>query len=126
MTYDATIKFEFNSTISPSLSSIVCDEEFTPEEHFVLTAPASELTTKQCFRLFEKFLFACGYELSSIKDGAMSLVFNEWVTKEQQRKVCDEYDLTMNEDLDSKFKEWKKLNEQIKEAQSHFVTYDKQ
>ena len=125
MSYDATIKFEFNSTFSPSLSTIVCDEGIAPEEHFILTAPASELTTKQCFKLFEKFLFACGYEASSIRDGAMSLIFNDSVSEIEQRRVCEDHGLTLDEDLESKFKEWKKLNEQIKEAQSHFVTYDK-
>ena len=40
------------------------------------------------------------------------------------RKVCDEYDLTMNEDLEKKFKEMKDLEEKIKEAQSHYVIVD--
>ena len=46
----------------------------------------------------------------SIRSGAMSLIFNDMVKEEDQRKVCDEYDLTMNEDLHGKYQEWKKLD----------------
>ena len=124
MTYEATVEFKFDSCQTPSHFDV--DVSYIPEQHFTISAPASDLNTMQMFKLFEKFMFAMGYAPSSIMSGAMSLIFNEWVTEEQQRKVCDEYDLTMSEDLEVKFKEWKKLNEEIKEAQSQFVTYDKQ
>ena len=48
----------------------------------------------------------------SIRTGAMSLVFNDCVREEDQRKVCNEYELTMDEDLDKKFQEWKKRDEE--------------
>lgn len=124
MTYDATVEFKFSSSETPSHFNV--DAAYIPEQHFTLTAPASDLNTMQMFKLFERFLLVMGYCPQSIMSGSLSLVFNDMVTEEQQRKVCNEYDLTMSEDLESKFKEWKKLNEQIKEAQSHFVTYDKQ
>jgi len=41
----------------------------------------------------------------------MSLVFIDWSKEEDRRKVCEEYELTMNEDLRSKFEEWKKEEE---------------
>jgi hypothetical protein len=47
----------------------------------------------------------------------MSLVFNDYVTEEEQRKVCNEYELTMDEDLDKKFKEWKVRDEDIARLQ---------
>lgn len=50
---------------------------------------------------------------SSIRSGAMSLVFNDWTSEEEQRKVCSEYELTMDEDLDKKFEEWKVRDEEI-------------
>jgi hypothetical protein len=43
----------------------------------------------------------------------MSLVFNDWTSEEEQRKICKEYELTMDEDLEDKFKEWKKRDEEI-------------
>ena len=49
---------------------------------------------------------------SSIRSGAMSLVFNDYVSEEEQRKVCKEYEITMDEDLDEKFKEWKVRDEE--------------
>jgi hypothetical protein len=42
----------------------------------------------------------------------MSLVFNDYVSEEEQRKVCKEYEITMDEDLEEKFKEWKIRDEE--------------
>ncbi len=110
MSYEATIEFKFNSTWTPTLC-IVYDDDFIPEEHFVITAPAADLNCRQYFKLFEKFMLAVGMSPDNIRSGAMSLVFNEWTNEEEQRKVCKEYDITMNEDLHEKFREWKKLDE---------------
>ena len=123
MTYEATVEFKFNSTHTPECSSsnpIISD--YIPEQHFTLTAPATDLNTKQMFKLFERFMLAMGYHQSSIMSGAMSLVFNVWVTEEEQRKVCNEYDLTLNEDLTDKFKEMRKLEEAIEQANSNLGT----
>ena len=49
----------------------------------------------------------------NIRQGAMSLVLNEWVNDADQRKICDEYEVTRNEDLHEKFKEWKERDEEI-------------
>jgi hypothetical protein len=79
----------------------------------LITAPAADLNAKQYFKLFEKFLLCVGMCPSSIRSGAMSLVFNDWTGEEEQRKVCKEYEITMDEDLDEKFKEWKIRDEEI-------------
>lgn len=114
MSYEATIEFKFNSTESPTSFSL---DDYIPNQQFTLTAPAHDLNTKQMFRLFESFMLACGYTPNCIRSGAMSLVFNsERVLEEEQRKVCDDYDLTMNEDLQAKFKEMQKLQEVINQA----------
>ena len=110
MTYEATVQFKFDATYTPTYtggfgSTIV--DDFIPEEHFLITAPAADLNCKQYFKLFEKFMLCVGMSPCSIRSGAMSLVFNDYVDEKEQRKVCDEYDLTMNEDLQSKFEEWK-------------------
>ena len=102
MSYEATVKFKFDSTETPTLFNT---DTFIPEQHFTLTAPAADLTTSQMFKLFEKFMLATGYTPSSIRSGAMSLAFNEWIDEEEQRKICNEYELTMNEDLQAKFKD---------------------
>ena len=112
MTYKATVEFRFNSTFTPSaFNPGFYTDDFLPEENYVFTAPASDLNAKQYFRLFEKFLLAVGLQPESIRSGAMSLVFNEWTDEDAQQKVCDEYELTMEEDLDKKFREWAKLQE---------------
>jgi len=112
MTYNAEVQFKFDATWTPTYSSSFSDDDFIPEEHYLITAPAADLNAKQYFKLFEKFMLCVGMCPSSIRSGAMSLVFNDYVTEEEQRKVCKEYELTMDEDLDKKFEEWKVREEE--------------
>ena len=116
MTYEATVEFKFNSTYTPTYKSgfgSTIDDDFIPEEHFVITAPAADLSCRQYFKLFEKFMLAVGMSPDNVRSGAMSLVLNEWVNDADQRKTCDEYEVTRNEDLHEKFKEWKERDEEI-------------
>jgi len=115
MTYNAEVQFKFDATFTPTygsgFGSTVIDD-YIPEEHYLITAPAADLNVKQYFKLFEKFMLCVGMCPQSIRSGAMSLVFNDYVTEEEQRKVCKEYELTMDEDLDKKFEEWKVRDEE--------------
>ena len=115
MTYTAEVQFKFDATFTPffgsGFGSTVVDD-YIPEEHYVITAPAADLNAKQYFKLFEKFMLCVGMCPASIRSGAMSLVFNDYVSEEEQRKVCKEYELTMDEDLEEKFKEWKVRDEE--------------
>jgi predicted ATP-dependent Lon-type protease len=112
--YDATVKFSFDATFTPTYgTSSWTDDDFIPEEHYLITAPAADLNAKQYFKLFEKFMLCVGMSPASIRSGAMSLVFNDCVLEEEQRKVCSEYELTMDEDLDKKFEEWKVRDEEF-------------
>jgi hypothetical protein len=120
MTYSAEVKFSFDATWTSSYSSSFSDDDFIPEEHYLITAPAADLNAKQYFKLFEKFLLCVGMSPSSIHSGAMSLVFNEWVNESDQRKVCEEYELTMDEDLDKKFGEWKVRDEEVARLMNTF------
>jgi len=112
MTYNAEVQFKFDATWTPTYSSSFSDDDFIPEEHYLITAPAADLNAKQYFKLFEKFMLCVGMCPSSIRSGAMSLVFNDYVNEDEQRKVCKEYELTMDEDLEDKFKEWKVRDEE--------------
>jgi hypothetical protein len=114
MTYNAEVQFKFDATFTSSaFDPGFYSDDMVPEEHYLITAPAADLNTKQYFKLFEKFLLCVGMSPVSIRTGAMSLVFNEYVDEKEQRKVCEEYELTMNEDLHDKFKEWQKAEEEF-------------
>ena len=118
MTYNAEVQFKFDATWEPIYgTSSWSDDSMLPEEHYVITAPAGDLNAKQYFKLFEKFMLCVGMCPQSIRSGAMSLVFNDMVTEEEQRKVCKEYELTMDEDLRGKFEEWKKAEEKFAQLQ---------
>ena len=113
MTYNAEVQFKFDATWTPSYNSSFSDDDFIPEEHYLITAPAADLNAKQYFKLFEKFMLCVGMNPASIRSGAMSLVFNDYVDEKDQRKICDEYELTMDEDLEDKFQEYKIREEEI-------------
>ena len=123
MTYDATVQFKFDATYTHSYSggfgSTIVDD-YIPEEHYLITAPAADLNAKQYFKLFEKFMLCVGMCPSSIRSGAMSLVFNDMVLEEEQRKICKEYELTMDEDLEKKYQEWKERDAQWAKMNAHY------
>lgn len=114
MTYEATVEFKFDCTYKPTYTGgfgSTVDSDFLPEEHYLITAPAADLNVRQYFKLFEKFMLCVGMNPQSIRSGAMSLVFNDWTNEEDQRKVCEEYELTMDEDLRKKYEEFKEADE---------------
>ena len=116
MSYEATVEFKFDATYTPEYKGgfgSTIDDDFIPEENFVITAPAADLSCRQYFKLFEKFMLAVGMSHDNVRSGAMSLVLSEWVNDADQRKVCDEYEVTRNEDLHEKYKEWKERDEEI-------------
>ena len=129
MTYEAEVQFKFDATYTHDynrgFASHLGDDDFLPEEHFLITAPAGDLNCKQYFKLFEKFMLCVGMSPCSIRSGAMSLVFNDMVKEEDQRKVCKEYELTMDEDLQDKFKEWKKLDAAFEHHKENVVSEHK-
>jgi len=111
MSYEANVEFKFDSSYEHTYSSFISDDDFLPEEHFTIKAPAADLNIRQYFKLFEKFMLGIGMAPVTIRSGAMSLVFNDWVSREEQLKACKEYNLTMDEDLRDKFNQWKKDEE---------------
>jgi hypothetical protein len=113
MTYQASISIVYKSKWeSFSSNSGFCDL-FLPEENMEFTIPdTSELTTIQYFQFFKKVLLAMGYANQSIAVGAMSVVFNEDGDTEMQKAMCDHFDLTLNEDLQDKFEDFKKTEEE--------------
>ena len=117
MTYEATLEFKFDATWTPTYKSgfgSTVEDDFLPEEHYVITAPAADLNCRQYFKLFEKFMLCVGMDPHNIRQGAMSLVFNDYTSEEEQRKVCKEYELTMDEDLRDRFEDWKKAEDEFK------------
>ena len=114
MTYEAEVQFKFDATYTPTYGSgfgSTVIEDYIPEEHYLITAPAADLNARQYFKLFEKFMLCVGMSPCSIRSGAMSLVFNDMVLEEEQRKVCKEYEITMDEDLRKKYEEFKEADE---------------
>jgi len=124
MTYEAEVQFKFDATYTHDYNrgfgSTIGDDDFLPEEHYKITAPAADLNARQYFRLFEKFMLCVGMDAASIRSGAMSLVFNDYVREEDQRKVCDEYELTMDEDLEKKYQKFKERDAQWAELNAHY------
>ena len=104
MTYEAklTVKFDSKFTHSPYSSY---ETDTLPEEHYTFEVPVDDLTSTQVFGLFRKVMLTMGYSEKSIASGVMSTVFNPDGDEKLMRKMCEEYDLTMNEDVVKKVQE---------------------
>jgi hypothetical protein len=108
MTYTAKLKLEYHSTYS---DAGFCDD-CLPEENVTMEIPAEDLSTLQLFKFFSNFLRSIGHSEQGIMKGACNVAFNQMNSEKDMREIAKEYDLTMNEDLRDKFKEWKEAEEE--------------
>ena len=113
MTYKARLKVSFDAEWEPNYSgSGLYDDEALPEEHYTFEIPCEDLNSIQLFRFFGTIARTMGHNELGIMKGACALAFNEMRSTEEMRKVADDFDLTMNEDLRGKFEDWKKTEEE--------------
>ena len=113
MTYKATLRVHFDTEWTPSYGgSGIYDDETLPEEHYTFEIPCQDINAVQLFRFFGTIARTMGHNELSIMKGACSLAFNDMMSQEDMRKVADEYDLTLSEDLKGKFEDWKKTEEE--------------
>lgn len=111
MTYTAKLKLEYHSTFVNTYSGAGCDN-CLPEENITMEIPAEDLSTLQLFKFFSNFLRSIGHSERGIMKGACNVAFNAMNSEKDMKEVAKEYDLTMNEDLRDKFKEWKDAEEE--------------
>ena len=104
MTYEAKLTIKYDSTFSYNSYSTY-ESGIPPEEHVTFEIPVHDLTTTQVFGLFKKVMLTMGYCEKVIAAGVMSTVFNPDGDENLMRKMCEEYDLTMNEDVAKKVQE---------------------
>ena len=116
MTYKATLKVQFDTEWTSTHYSSGFDDMMLPEEHYTFQVPAEDLNTYQLFRFFATVARAMGHDDINIMKGACALAFGEDRREEDMRKVADEFELTLGEDLRKKFDdmqqadaEWERL-----------------
>ena len=116
MTYKATLKVQFDSEWTSTHYSSGFDDYALPEEHYTFQVPAEDLNVHQLFRFFATVARAMGHDDLNIMKGACGVAFGEDRREEDMRKVADEFELTLGEDLKKKFddmleaeKEWERI-----------------
>ena len=110
--YKATLKVHFDTEWTPTYGgSGIYDDETLPEEHYTFEIPCQDLNAIQLFRFFGTIARAMGHSEDGIAKGACALAFNEMRSEEEMRKVAEEFELTLAEDLQGKFKDWKQAEE---------------
>jgi len=107
MTYKATLKVKFDTEWTSTSYSSGYDLSMLPEEHYTFQVPAEDLNVHQLFRFFATVARAMGHDELTIMKGACGLAFAEDRSVENMRKVADEFELTLGEDLRKKFDEMK-------------------
>ena len=112
MTYKATLKVSFDSEWTSTHYSSGFDDTCLPEEHYTFQVPAEDLNVYQLFRFFATVARAMGHDEINIMKGGCGLAFGEERSVENMRKVAEEFDLTLSEDLKGKFEDWKQTEEE--------------
>ena len=114
--YKASLKVQFDTEWSSTSYSSGYDDSMLPEEHYTFQVPAEDLNTYQLFRFFATVARAMGHDEINIMKGACGVAFSEERSQENMRKVADEFELTLGEDLRKKFddmleaeKEWERI-----------------
>jgi len=112
MTYKARLKVQFDTEWTPTYGgSGIYDDETLPEEHYTFEIPCQDLNAVQLFRFFGTIARTMGHNELGIMKGACALAFNDMQSHEDMRKVAEEFELTLAEDLQGKFKDWKEAEE---------------
>ena len=112
MTYKASLKVQFDTEWTSTHYSSGFDDTVLPEEHYTFQVPAEDLNVYQLFRFFATVARAMGHDEINIMKGGCGLAFGEERTHENMRKVADEFELTLAEDLQGKFEDFKKTEEE--------------
>ena len=111
MTYKATLKVSFDSEWTSTHYSSGFDDTALPEEHYTFQVPAEDLNVYQLFRFFATVARAMGHDEINIMKGGCGIAFGEEKNPKDMRKVAEEFELTLAEDLQDKFKDWKEAEE---------------
>ena len=112
MTYKASLKISFDSEWTSTHYNSGFDDTVLPEEHYTFQVPAEDLNTYQLFRFFATVARAMGHDDINIMKGACGLAFGEDRREEDMRKVADEFELTLGEDLRKKFDDMREAEEE--------------
>ena len=112
MTYKASLKVSFDTEWTSTHYSSGFDDTSLPEEHYTFQVPAEDLNVYQLFRFFATVARAMGHDEINIMKGACGLAFGEERNPKDMRKVADEFELTLAEDLKGKFEDWKEAEEE--------------
>ena len=113
MTYKAKLKVHFDTEWTPTYGgSGIYDDEMLPEEHYTFEIACEDINAIQLFRFFGTIARAMGHSEQGIMKGACALAFNDMRSPEEMRKVAEEFELTMAEDLQGKFQDWKEAEEE--------------
>jgi len=116
MTYKATLKVKFDTEWTSTSYSFDNFSGFgdmmLPEEHYTFEVPAEDLNTYQLFRFFATVARVMGHDEINIMKGAGGVAFGEDRSVENMRKVADEFELTLREDLRKKFEDMQQAEEE--------------
>jgi len=112
MTYKATLKVKFDTEWTSTSYDSGYNLSILPEEHYTFEVPAEDLNVHQLFRFFATVARAMGHDDINIMKGACGVAFGEDRREEDMRKVADEFELTLGEDLRKKFEDMQQAEEE--------------
>lgn len=119
MTLEGFVKFIFKGTdknfqYNPSFNTLLPDQSITVE------SSCTELSVHQYFELFKRFLLSVGFGEEQVMRGAVEVTFHEFNNEELMKKIANEYDLIMAEELPELIEERLKLERELDQNQNEW------
>ena len=123
MTSQGFVKFVFKASddqfqYSPSFNTLLPDQTITIE------SSSTELSVHQYFELFKRFLLSVGFDENQVMRGAVEVAFNEFNSQEQMKKIANEYDLIMAEELPEIIEDRLKFEKELIEEEHQKKVHD--
>lgn len=117
MAIEGHVKFEYFSKSVKPFYNTQSLPEILDDENIVFKTNNLEMNIHQYFNFFKKFLLSVGFCDQNIISGACNLAFNETNNEDLMKKVAEEYDIVLGEDLPSI------INERL-EIEKKYTTID--
>jgi len=123
MTIEGSVKFIYETKTVGYPQYHEAYPDMIDDQTITMEVPSVEMNVYQYFNLFNSFLRAVGFDELNIMQGAVGLAFSDMRKDEDMRKVAEEHDLIMAEDIAKIVQD--KLKQDVEWVEKHEDSWEK-
>lgn len=123
MTIEGSVKFIYETKTVGYPQYHETYPDMIDDQTITMEVPSVEMNVYQYFNLFNSFLRAVGFDELNIMQGAVGLAFSDMRKDEDMRKVAEEHDLIMAEDIAKIVQD--KLKQDVEWVEKHEDSWEK-